>query len=52
MRLWRRFNVWLANLLYRVPPVCLLIAEWAKATADRLMRRHAQDPQGRLDLGD
>ncbi len=52
MRLWRRFNVWLGNRLYQLPPICLWIAEWATKTGAALHRKHAEDPQQRLDLGD
>ncbi len=49
---WHRFNIWRANRMYA--RVARMEAE-ARALfekANALMRKHAQDPQGRLDLGD
>lgn len=50
--LWHRFNIWRAKRMYRWVDWAAAEAERRKAKADRLMRRHAEDPQQRLDLGD
>lgn len=52
MRLWHRFNVWRAMRLYRRVAKMWPEAEFLKARGDMLMRRHAEDPQRRLPLGD
>lgn len=50
--LWHRFNVWRAKRMYRRVTEIERQALWLMATADALMRRHAEDPQQRFDLGD
>ncbi len=52
LRLWHRFHVWRARRMYRRIAAMDAKAKRMKPHADLLMRRHAQDPQGRLDLGD
>lgn len=51
-RLWRRFNIWRAKRLYRLVERQPEKTAALKARADALMRRHAEDPQRRLPLGD
>ena len=51
-RLWRRFRIWRAMRMY-VRVIDLEVeARCLKIEADLLMRKHAEDPQQRLDLGD
>jgi hypothetical protein len=52
MRLWRRFHIWRAKRMYRWVERQPERAAAVKAKADALMRRHAEDPQARLPLGD
>lgn len=52
MRLWRRFQISRAMRMYRDVSGLEHAAKTLKAEADELMRRHAEDPQKRLDLGD
>lgn len=52
VRQWHRFHVWRAMRMYRRVAQMWPEAEVLKARADMLMRRHAEDPQQRLDLGD
>lgn len=51
-RLWRRFNIWRANRMYARVKAMPETAQRLKSRADQLMRRHAEDPQRRLPLGD
>lgn len=51
-RLWRRFNIWRANRMYARVKAMPAEAQGLKNAADQLMRRHAEDPQARLPLGD
>lgn len=50
--LWRRLNISRANRLYRELESDARRMQAKKAKADRLMRKHAEDPQRRLPLGD
>ena len=52
MRLWHRFHVWRARRMYARIKRMEEEAEALMAKADALMRRHAEDPQRRLPLGD
>lgn len=52
INLWHRFNVWRAKRLYRSVLNHEAEAWMAKERADTLMRKHAEDPQKRLPLGD
>ncbi len=52
MHLWRRYNIWLGRRLLALPSLLLPIAAWSIQAGDRLLRKHAEDPQQRLDLGD
>lgn len=51
MRLWRRFHIWRAKRMYarvmRMEPE----SERLLNKADRLMRKHAEDPQQRFPFG-
>lgn len=50
--LWHRFHVWRAKRIYRRIVTMEGEALALKAKADALMRKHAEPPQLRLDLGD
>lgn len=50
--LWNCFGVWRARRKYRQVVRMAARAELLNAEADRLMKRHGEDPQGRLALGD
>lgn len=52
VRLWHRFHVWRAKRMYR--RVVQLEQEGLALflKANELMKRHAEDPQRRLPLGD
>lgn len=52
MWLWHRLHVWLAMRTYACIPELERLATALMANADARMRRHAEDPQQRLDLGD
>jgi hypothetical protein len=52
MRLWHRFQIWRAKRMYVRVKRMELDAARLLAKADLLMRRHAEDPQRRLPLGD
>ncbi len=51
-RLWRRFHIWRAKRMDARVIAMGSEARRLKAKADALMRKHAEDPQQRLDLGD
>lgn len=52
MRLWRRFNIWCAMRIYASVDRQARRDVLRLRKADALMRRHAEDPQRRLPLGD
>ena len=52
MQLWHRWNIWRAHRLYLRVAQMYPEARAMKARADELMRRHAQNPQHQLPLGD
>lgn len=52
MYLWHRFQIWRAKRMYRWAARQPERVARVMAKADALMRRHAEDPQQRLDLGD
>jgi hypothetical protein len=52
MRLWRRFHIWRAKRMYARVEAMEPESNRLLAKADALMRRHAEDPQARLPLGD
>lgn len=51
-RRWHAFNVWRAMRKYARFQQMAKEAEALKHEADELIRRHAEDPQARLPLGD
>lgn len=52
LRPWHAFNIWRAIRMYRRIQAMAREAVAMKSKADELMRRHAEDPQSRLPLGD
>jgi hypothetical protein len=52
MRLWRRFQIWRAKRMYERVARMELESRALFEKANDLMRRHAEDPQARLPLGD
>lgn len=50
--LWHRFHIWRAQRKYARVVALRMEAERLFAKANELMRRHAENPQGRLPLGD
>jgi hypothetical protein len=52
MRLWRRFQIWRAHRIYAGIPAKAEKLQRDLHKADLLMRKHAEDPQRRLPLGD
>jgi hypothetical protein len=52
IRAWHRFHIWRAKRIYLRVAAMPAKAKRLTAKADALMRRHAEDPQRRLDLGD
>jgi hypothetical protein len=52
MRLWHRFQIWRARRMYERVKRIEAEAAALLAKADLLVRRHAEDPQRRLPLGD
>ena len=52
MALWHRFHIWRARRMYLRIVYANVRALSIKAHADYLMRKHAEDPQSRLPLGD
>jgi len=50
--LWRRFNIWRANRMYVRVARMEMQSRALFEKANELMRRHAEDPQPRLPLGD
>jgi hypothetical protein len=51
-RAWRRFHIWRAKRMDARVIAMEAEAKRLKAKADMLLRRHAEDPQRRLPLGD
>ncbi len=51
-RLWHRFHVWRANRMYAQVIQMEQDAREIFEEATRLIRKHAEDPQPRLPLGD
>ena len=51
-RAWRRFQIWRAQRMYTRVVLMELESKALFEKANQLMRRHAEDPQQRLDLGD
>lgn len=51
-RAWRRFQIWRAKRMDARVIAMESEARRLKAKADALMRKHAEDPQRRLPLGD
>lgn len=51
-RLWRRFQIWRAKRMYAQLARMELESQALFEKANALMRRHAEDPQARLPLGD
>lgn len=52
VRLWHRFHIWRAKRMYARVIQMDREAHELFEEATRLMRRHAEDPQARLPLGD
>ena len=52
MTLWNRYQIWRAQRMYARIARLEMEARTLFAEANALMRKHAEDPQQRLNLGD